>query len=113
MQHHLVVPLVFVVLMMYPVNKGPVDFHIAAVRDATYLDHGVPYIGSAIEIQLSCVKNAQCAPVNGVQLFVTEVLSVPNMTEKALVYVERARTHGLTSEKNKIQRSEDSVLREL
>jgi hypothetical protein len=59
------------------------------------------------------MKNTQTAPVNGLQLLVTEVLFVPNMTEKSLVYVERVRPHDIISRENKMQRNEDSVLQRL
>jgi hypothetical protein len=59
------------------------------------------------------VKNAQRAPVAGLQLFMTQVLFVPNVPEEALVYVKRARAHGLLSEGCELQRKAESILPEL
>jgi hypothetical protein len=47
-QHHLVVPRILKVLMMNPINKGAVNFHVAVVRDAGYLEKSVMNVGSAI-----------------------------------------------------------------
>jgi hypothetical protein len=47
-QHYLVVPWVFVVLMMYPINNSAMDFHVAVIGDAAYLEYGIPNIRPSI-----------------------------------------------------------------
>jgi hypothetical protein len=47
-QHHLVVPRILMMLMIYPINNGAVDFHIAMVCDAGYLEHSITNIRPTI-----------------------------------------------------------------
>ena len=47
-QHHFVVARVFMVLMMYPINNSAVDFHVAVIGDAAYLENGIPNIRPSI-----------------------------------------------------------------
>ena len=109
-QHYLVVPWVFVVLMMYPINNSAMDFHVAVERDTAHLKNGIPNVGSTIRIQMSGMKNTQGASVTGLQLFMTKVLSVPNVPEKALVDIERARAHGVVSEERRVWQITNTVL---
>ena len=48
MQHHFVVPRIFMMLMMYPVYNGAMDFHIAVVRNAAYLENSIANVRSTI-----------------------------------------------------------------
>ena len=109
-QHHLVVPRVLMMLMMYPFNNSAMDFHVAVERDTAHLKNGIPNVGSTIRIQMSGMKNAQGASVTGLQLFVTKVLSVPNVPKKALVDIERARAHGVVSEERRVWQITNNVL---
>jgi len=47
-QHHLVVPRVLMMLMMYPFNNSAMDFHVAVIGDAAYLEYGIPNIRPSI-----------------------------------------------------------------
>lgn len=61
------------------------------------------------------MKNAQGAPVACLQFFMTQVLPVPDVTQKSLVDVECARAHGAPRGKRGVQQNaynKQLVLRE-
>jgi hypothetical protein len=98
-------------LMADPVDNRAMDFHITTECHTTYLEHSIPNVRPTIRIQLSRMQNAQRAPIIGVQLFTAKVLPAPDVSEKALVDIERARAHGEWSWRRRVRQNMKNVLR--
>jgi len=56
------------------------------------------------------MKDPEGASIAGVQFFVTQVLSAPDVPEKALVNIECARAHGVLSKESRIQQNANIAL---
>ena len=54
---------------------------------------------------MSGMKNMQAASVAGLQCFLTQVLSVPDVPEKPLVYIKRARAHEALSKDGVVRKN--------
>jgi 4-hydroxy-3-methylbut-2-en-1-yl diphosphate synthase IspG/GcpE len=94
MKYNLVVTRIREVPMESPIDKRPVNFHIAVIGCSVNSNNRVTKVGSSIGIEGSGLEYPHRPAISCFESEVIKILAAPDMAKEPFMNIEREFTHG-------------------